>query len=99
VPNPARSDSSSDIFELHDHKPEISLAGWDDIEVQSIVVRDPELLVFAPESTGTDAVLRMPIDPGNYAAAVLIGGLASVSDDVGGVGDDHYRIVLWQAIA
>jgi hypothetical protein len=71
-------------IEIHDRKPEISLEGWDALETQSVDVKDTELLVFGPESTGTDRLLRLGINPGKYHVAVLIGGLESVTDDVGG---------------
>jgi hypothetical protein len=82
--------------EVYDEEPVIELVGWDDIVRCGVEVPDGQVSIYAPEMTGLpEGIMRIAMKPGTYTAVVLIGGLDSVTNDVGGVGDDHYLIALW----
>lgn len=82
--------------EVHDSKPMIDRSVWDEVTFLRLEVLGGSLSIFAPEMTGTDEVWRYKLPDGDYDCAVLAAGFDSVTDEINGIGDDHYRILLWR---
>src|SRR5207245_520938 len=82
-------------LEIHDQTPVLDRQGWDAVSEGEMTTRDQALEIYAPETAGTNNVWRVALAPGQYRWALLAAGLDSVADDIGGVGDDWYRIIIW----
>lgn len=85
--------------EVHDSEPVIDRSAWDEVTLLRLQVLGGSLYVYAPEMTGTDEVWRYELPDGDYDCAVLAAGFESVTDEINGIGDDHYRILLWRVEA
>ena len=83
------------VVEITDGKPDDDTNGWDQVTECSIEVTSGRLVVAGCTDYFPDAA-RIDVPPGSYRARIYSGNLNSLSDD-GLDGDDHYRVVLWNA--
>ena len=81
-------------IEIHDSEPDHGPTDWDHIAECSLHVTGSEITV---EECCGKQMAGFTVEPGWYQLRSFHGGLATVKDDWDG--NDHYRIVLWQAPA
>ena len=85
------------IIEVHDAQPSDDFGEWDHVTECSIDVQSGKIVIAGCTDYFPDAA-RISVHPGCYRARIHYGQLDSLSED-GLDGDDHYKIVLWQAPA
>jgi len=86
------------VLELSDKAPGDDLNQWDQVNECSFKITSGHLVVgnvFCGGNRIEDR--RIPVEPCAYRARIYYGNLASVTRD--GIGEDHYRVVLWPAVA
>jgi hypothetical protein len=83
------------IVEISESAPEDDIAAWDQVNECTLEVLSGRVVVAGCSDYFPDAA-RIELPPGAYRARIYYGGLNALSAD-GLNGDDHYKIVLWNA--
>ena len=81
------------IIEVHESRPSLDLAAWDQVNLASLRVDTGRIVVAGCTDYFPDA-FGVTVAPGEYAALVCYSGLATLSED-GLEGDDRYVIALY----
>lgn len=81
--------------EIRNEAPPDDFDNWDHVNEGSLEVLSGYIWLFG-WSDELDASPRIPVASGQYRVRIYYGNLDSLSKD-GLEGDDHYKIVLWQA--
>jgi hypothetical protein len=84
------------VLELSEDQPSEDLNEWDQVNECSLEITSGELVVadvFYVANSLKDRKINLM--PSVYKARLHYGNLASVTG--GGVGEDHYKVVLWRA--
>jgi hypothetical protein len=82
-------------IEFVSKEPTTDLVQWDHVVECSLLVKSGRIVVAGCTDYLPDAA-RITIAPGTYRVRVCYGGLDFLSPD-GLDGDDHYKLMLWQA--
>jgi len=83
------------VVEIADQAPDDDVAQWDQVNECSIDVPSGRLVVVGCTDYFPDAA-RIDLPPGSYRARIYYGSLGVLNPN-GLEGDDHYRVVLWNA--
>lgn len=74
--------------------PQESFEPWDYVIECSLGVPSRGIIVYSAE-TEPGAEIRIPVEEQVYRVRIYYGGRDTVVDDIGGIGDDFYRVVFW----
>jgi hypothetical protein len=83
------------VVEISDAAPDDDISEWDQVNECTLEAPSGRVVIAGCTDYLPDAA-RIELPPGPYRARIFYGQLNALSSD-GLKGDDHYRIVLWDA--